>query len=247
MKTINPYNFSEILNGIRNGKVSKLYIISSQTFSDDINCETEFKWDNEPYFAGSTVEEATEALEDVTAITSADEFEYIELSVRTILVNADTFADVYDDDNAEDIILGFAGENASNAEWEDYDLMRSVWFEYENIDGAILVYWSWNTYIGYSRKFIRFELCNNPYVTTLYCKPSKRVFQENCDVLVNPSDVKACKNASELLNLMNEKIAAMKLWRNDYNASDFLQYAYKNSERYGYELPENDLYNEEDD
>ena len=246
MKTINPYNFSEILNGIRNGQVSKLYIISSQTFSDDINCETEFKWDNEPYFAGSTIEEATEDLEDVTAITSADEFEYIELSVRTILVNVNTFADVDDDDNTEDIILCFAGENASNAECEDYDLMRRVWFEYDNIDGAILVYWSWNTYIGYSRKFIRFELCNNPYVTTLYCKPSKRVFQENCDVLVNPSEVKACKNASELLNLMNERMAAMKLWRNDYNASEFLQYAYKNSKRYGYELPENDLYNEED-
>lgn len=46
---------------------------------------------------------------------------------------------------------------------------------------------------------------------------------------------------------MNEKMAAMKLWRNDYSASEFLQYSYENSERYGYELPENDLYNEEDD
>ena len=38
----------------------------------------------------------------------------------------------------------------------------------------------------------------------------------------------------------------MKLWRNDFNVDEFLQESYENSRDYGYELPENDIYNEED-
>ena len=246
MKTINSYNFSEILNGVNNGQVSNIYIICSQTFADDANGESELKWNNEPYFAGSTIEDATEALEDAASITSADKFQYVELSVRAISVNADTFADMDEDDEAEDIILDFAEENADDAEYLDDDLTKIVKAEYENIDGAILVYWSWHNYIGYARTFQRFELCNDIHMTSLSCKPSERTFSENCDVLVSAAEVKACKNASELLDLMNERMAAMKLWRNDYNVDEFLQKAYENSRAYGYELPENDIYNEED-
>ena len=246
MKTINSFNFSEILNGVKNGQVSNLYIICSQTFEDDANGETQLKWNNEPYFAGATIEEATEALEDAASLTSADEFEYVELSVRAISVNADTFADMDEDDEAEDIILDFADENADDAEYLDDDLTKIVKAEYENIDGAILVYWSWHNYIGYARTFKRCEVCNDIHMTSLSCKPCERTFRENCDVLVSPSEVKACKNASELRDLMSDRMAEMKLWRNDYNVDEFLQKAYENSRSYGYELPENDIYNEED-
>lgn len=246
MKTINSYNFSEILNCVNNGQVSNLYIISSQTFADDANGETELKWDNEPYFAGATIEEATEALEDAASLTSADEFEYVELSVRAISVDADTFAEMDEDEDAEDIILDFADENADDAEYLNDDLTKIVKAEYEKLDGAILVYWSWHNYIGYARTFQRFDLCNDIHMTSLSCKPSERTFSENCDVLVSASEVKACKNASELRDLMSERMAAMKLWRNDYNVDDFLQNAYENSRDYGDELPENDIYNEED-
>ena len=246
MKTINSYNFSEILNGVKNGQVSNLYIISSRTFEDDANGETEFKWDNEPYFAGATIEEATEALDDAASLASPDYFEYVELDVRAISVNADSFADMDEDEDAEDIILDFATENADDAEYLDDDLSRRIEVEYENLEGAILVYWSWHNYIGYARTFKYFEVCNNPYMTSLSCKPCERTFRENCDVLVSPAEVKACKNASELRDLMNERMAEMKLWRNDYNVDEFLQESYENSRDYGYELPENDLYNEED-
>lgn len=246
MKTINSYNFSEILNGVKNGQVSNIYIICSQTFEDDANGDTEFKWDNEPYFAGATIEEATEALEDAASITSADQFEYVELSVRAISVNADTFAEMDEDEDAEDIILDFADENADDAEYLDDDITRRIEAEYENLDGAILVYWSWHQYIGYARTFKYFEVCNNPYMTSLSCKPSERTFRENCDVLVSPAEVKACKNASELRDLMNDRMAKMKSWRNDYNVDEFLQNAYENISDFGYELPENDLFNDED-
>ena len=246
MKTINSYNFSEILNGVKNGKVSNLYIIYSQTFEDDANGETQLKWNNEPYFAGATIEEATEALDDAASITSADQFEYVELSVRAIFVNDDTFAEMDEDEDAEDIILDFADENADDAEYMDDDLTRRIEAEYENLDGAILVYWSWHQYIGYARTFRYFEVCNNPYMTSLSCKPSERTFRENCDVLVSPAEVKECKNASELRDLMSERMSEMKLWRNDYSVDEFLKNAYENSRDFGYELPENDLFNEED-
>ena len=246
MKTINSYNFSEILNGVKNGQVSNIYIISSQTFEDDANGETELKWDNEPYFAGATIEEATEALENAASLTSADEFEYVELSVRAISVDADTFAEMDEDEDAEDIILDFADENADDAEYLDDDMTKIVKAEYEKLDGAILVYWSWQNYIGYARTFQRFDLCNDIHMTSLSCKPSERTFSENCDVLVSAAEVKDCKNASELRDLMSDRMAEMKLWRNDYNVDEFLKKAYENSRAYGYELPENDIYNEED-
>lgn len=246
MKTINSYNFSEILNGVKNGQVSNIYIISSQTFEDDANGDTQLKCNNEPYFAGATIEEATEALENAASLTSADQFEYIELSVRAISVNADTFAEMDQNEDAEDIILDFADENADDAEYLDDDLTKIVKAEYDNLDGAILVYWSWHNYIGYARTFKRFEVCNDPHMTSLSCKPSDSIFRENCNVLVSPAEVKACKNASELRDLMNDRMAKMKSWRNDYNVDEFLQKAYENSRDYGYELPENDIYNEED-
>lgn len=246
MKTINSFNFSEILNGVQNGQVSNLYIISSQTFADDANGETEFKWDNEPYFAGTTIEEATEALQDAANITSADKFEYVEMSVRAISVNADTFANVDEDEDAEDIILSFAEENADEAEYMDDSLTQQVKAEYEKMDGGILVYWSWNRYVGYARTFNRFEVCNDMYMTTLACKPCESTFGENCDLLVTPAEVKACQNASELRDLINDRMAEMKLWNNDYNTDEFLSEAYEDSDCYGYELPENDIYTEED-
>lgn len=246
MKTINSYNFSEILNGVKNGQVSNIYIICSQTFEDDANGETQLKWDNEPYFAGATIEEATEAIEDVASITSPDYFEYVELDVRAISVNVDTFSDMDDDDDAEDIILDFAHENADDAEYINDDLSRRIEIEYENLDGAILVYWSWHNYIGYARTFQRFDLCNDIHMTSLSCKPSDSAFRENCEVLISPAEVKACKNASELRELMNDRMAKMKSWSNDYNVDEFLKNAYENSRDFGYELPENDLFNDED-
>lgn len=246
MKTINTFNFSEILNGVKNGQVSNLYIVSSRTFEDDANGDTEYKWDNEPYFAGSTLEEATETLQDVASMTSADEFEYVELDVRAIAVNADTFADVDEDEDAEDILLAFAEENADDAEFLDDSLYTQIKAEYESMDGGILVYWAWDRYIGYARTFNRFEVCNDMHITTLSCKPCERAYAENCDLLVTPAEVNACQNASELRDLMNERMADMKLWRNDYSADEFLSEAYEDSDCYGYELPDNDLYTEED-
>lgn len=245
MKTINTFNFSEIMNGVKNGQVSNLYIITSRTFEDDANGETELKWDNEPYFAGSTIEDATEALQDAASITSADEFEYVELDVRAIAVNADTFATMDEDEDAEDILLAYAEENADDAEFLDDSLTKQIKAEYERMDGGILVYWAWERYIGYARTFNRFEVCNDRYMTTLSCKPCERAYGENCDLLVTPAEVKACQNASELRDLINQRMVEMKLWNNGYNEDTFLREAYEDSERYGYELPENDLYTEE--
>lgn len=246
MKTINSFNFSEILNGVKNGQVSNIYIISSRTFEDDFYGETEFKWDNEPFFAGATIEEATEALNDAASMMGTDIFEYVELDVRAIAVNAETFANVDEEDDAEEIIISFAEENADDAEFMDDSLTKQVKAEYEKMDGGILVYWTWDRYIGYARTFNRYEYCNDMHMTTLYCKPCERTYGENCDLLVTPAEVKECQNASELRDLMNERMAAMKMWRNDYSADEFLREAYEDSERYGYELPENDLYTEED-
>lgn len=246
MHSFNSFNFSEILNGVKNGQVSNLYIIYSRTFEDDFYGETDFKWDNEPFFAGSTIEEATEALQNAASMTSADAFELVELDVRAISVNADTFANVDDDDDAEDILLAFAEENADDADSLGGDLFMEIKAEYESMDGGILVYWAWDRYLGYARTFNRFEVCNDIHMTTLYCKPCERAFAENCDLIVSHAEVKACQNASELRDLINERMEEMKLWRNDYSADEFLSEAYEDSDCYGYELPENDLYHEED-
>lgn len=260
MKTTNSYNFAEIVKAVLAGKINTLYVIISQTYDDDKEHMGDLKWHNEPYFAGTTLQEAQDAMNAAAAEAAEDveEYQRITLLANKITVSPADFADLdedFDDDDAEMAIEEIVDAHKEGAddvpeaygEWDSMD----VFPEYESMKDAILVYYSWEPYVGYARKFHRLEYCIEDK-TTLSCAPADGAFSVECYMLVSPAEVQECKNASELRELMNERLRSMGKWKHDtgnnYTVIDaFLEDCYHNDSYHIYQLPENDCYNNDDD
>lgn len=251
MKTISSFNFSEIINDIKSGKIDSLCIVTSELYEDD-EYDPEIIEVNETYFAGTTADEARACINAVEDDTHPDEYEMIMLNALQLHVSAEDFAD-YDEecDDAEEFIGNFVDEHsveADNLGTSDWNV-RSVRYEYESMQDGIVIYWSWDREIGYARTFKSLEYCIEN-INTLRCKPVDQVFSTQCSLLVSPSEVKDCKKASELRDLIQQRFDDMKLWRNDCKVDEFMRDLYADAEIYGsiYNLPDNDIYqNEEED
>lgn len=259
MKTTTSYNFAEIVNAVLSGKVNTLYVIISRTYDDDKEYFCDLKWHNEPYFAGTTLQEAQDAMNAASAEAAEDveEYQRITLLANKITVSPADFADLdedFDDADAEMAIEEIVDAHKEGAddvpeaygEWDSMD----VFPEYESMEDAILVYYSWEPYVGYARKLIRLEYCLEDK-TTLSCAPTDKAFSVECERLVSPAEVQNCKNASELRELMNERLRSMGKWKHDtgnhYKVIDaFLEDCYNNDSYHIYQLPENDYYNGDD-
>lgn len=260
MKTTTSYNFAEIVNAVLSGKVNTLYVIISRTYDDDKEYFCDLKWHNEPYFAGTTLQEAQDAMNAAAAEAAEDveEYQRITLLANKITVSAADFADLdedFDDADAEMAIEGIVDAHKEGAddvpeaygEWDSMD----VFPEYESMEDAILVYYSWEPYVGYARKFHRLEYCIEDK-TTLSCAPKDKAFSVECEMLVSHAEVQKCNSASELRELMNERLRSMGKWKHDtgnhYTVIDaFLDECYNNDSYHIYQLPENDCYNENED
>ena len=159
MKTISSFNFSEIINDIKSGKIDSLFIVTSDLYEDD-GYDPEIIEVNETYFAGTTADEARACINAVEADTHPDEYEMIMLNALQLHVSAEDFAD-YDEecDDAEDFLGNFVDEhsveadNLGNSDWD----VRSVRYEYESMQDGIVIYWSWDREIGYARTFKSLE------------------------------------------------------------------------------------------
>lgn len=259
MRITTYYNFGEIVKKVLAGKVNTLYIIASGTYDDDEERMGDLKWFNEPYFAGTTLQEAQDTVNAAKA-EAAEDVEYyqrITLLANKITVSPADFSDfsgkagdawmaieeIVDahKDGAEDV------PEAYNGEW---DLITDIYPEYESMQDGILVYYRWEPYVGYARKFCGLEYCIEDK-TTLYCKPKDKAFSMECEMLVSPAEVRECSSASELREMMNERLRSMGLWKwhpvSYYKViDDFLDDCY-NNDSYLYQLPENDYYNDNND
>lgn len=258
MKATTSYDFAQIINEILAGKVDTLYIIASGTYDDDEEHNGDLKWYNEPYFAGTTLQEAQDALAVAKdeASEEVEEYQRITLLANKITVSAADFADLgedFDEDDAEMAIEeiidahkdgGGDVPEAYNGEWDFTD----IYPEYESMQDGILVYYRWEPYVGYARKFCGLEYCIEDK-TTLHCKPTERAFAMECEMLVSPAEVRECSSASELRKIMNERLRNMGLWKwhpvSHYDEIDaFLDDCYNDDEYHIYQMPENDYYKE---
>lgn len=247
MKTISSFNFTEIINDIKSGKVDSLCLVTSDRYEDGED-DIKFIEANEPYFAGTTEDEARECINAVEADTHPAEYEMINLKALQLHVTAEDFAgfDEYYDD-AEEFIWNFIDEHSGEADnlgtydWSE----RSVCHEYESMKGGIVLYWSWDRYVGYARTFERLEYCMDD-VTTIICKPVDQVFKTQRTLLVDPEEIQECKNASELRDIIQQRFDNMGLWDKDCNAEEFLLEEYATAKRLRLDyLPENDMCDEE--
>lgn len=247
MKTISSFNFTEIINDIKSGKVDSLCLVTAERYEDGEDI-IRYIEDYEPYFAGTTEDEARECINAVAADVRPAEYEMIKLRAVQLHVTADDFAD-YDEecDIEENFISDFIDEHSDefeeigDSDWNE----RCVCYEYKSMKGGILLFWSWRNYVGYARKFARLEYCMDD-ITTIICKPIDRTFYSQRTLLVAPEEVQECKSASELRDLIQQRFDDMGLWDKDCNAEEFLREEYATAKRLRLDyLPENDLCDEE--
>lgn len=215
MKTTRNFNFESIIAQIKSAQVEKLYAVSvkSHPVNDDVNCDEGF------YFAGTTTEEAKEVMNEV-GLTIKPEFG-TDYDIDLMECTADALPlDDYDPD-CDDAEMAI--EDATKGEWDfacvneaNEWASRTVEYPYEKLEGSIVVYWMWETYVGYAMKFRELELMTDSYETERVCVEKDETFAPQLSVLLSQSDIKACASREELTEKIAHELATFKggKWRN---------------------------------
>lgn len=99
------------------------------------------------------------------------------------------------------------------------EIWRGAENEGENLDGAILVCWSWRTHVGYSRKIEGLLWAGgNDTESSIGTGNVDRVFRNNYSVLLNASDI-AGLDAQQLRFALEERLGdSMWKWNSSYAA-----------------------------
>lgn len=85
----------------------------------------------------------------------------------------------------------------------DEDFIECANYDFnKTLDGCILVFWSWERYIGYARKCIEVRRAYSNEDETLLTKQDK-VFAAQCDILMTKEEV---ENADDLQEAIREKL-----------------------------------------
>lgn len=247
MKAAASFDYSEILKGIKSGNIDTLCIVTSELYEDDKECP-EHTGRVELYFAGTTGDECRNAINKLADECQPEIYTMVELFASQIHVMPEDFEDS-DEDFAEDEIMNYIAEHyeySDNIGTDDWN-HRTVRYKYESMKDGIIIYWSWETYIGYARKFKKIEYLTD-YFNTFMCKPVDKVFHTQCSLLVSPAEMKELKSASELRDLIISNLNSMGKWRNNCDVDDFLKGIYEdNLFCHSYQLPYNDYYELEND
>ena len=136
------------------------------------------------------IDTAKQAMKDLAEATEP------EFGVRTeiILDKASISPDDLDDVDWDEV------EELGDMAYDDSDLMElfisnrdfedsiDVTYKYKSVDGALLVFWSWNRYIGYARDLqeIREGLYSED---ESMCIKVDKVFHTQCDVLIEKQEL----------------------------------------------------------
>lgn len=209
METTRNFNFETIIAQIKSAQVEKLYAVrvNSHPVDDDVNfCDEGF------YFAGTTTEEAKEVMDEVEK-TIKPEFG-TDYDIDLMECTADALPlDDYDPDcdDAELVI-----EDATKGEWDfacvneaNVWASRGVEYPYEKLEGSIVVYWRWETNVGYAMKFQELELMTDRYKTERICV-EKDSLTRQISVLLRPADIKACASRGRLTEKIAHELATFK-------------------------------------
>lgn len=190
------------------GQASKVWFISIYTYQDGEHGSAD------PIDVGNVgtlyfdYEEAKEALVKVSDAKEADFGELIEVNLMEANVTLNDIEDVDWEDIEE------YGEDA----FDDDDLMKiaasvndidirdvvGATYKYESVDGAILIIWYWDRYVGYARgvRDIREGMYGE---TTEMCIHEDHTFCNQCSVLVKASELEGL-SPQERYELIEERL-----------------------------------------
>lgn len=130
-------------------------------------------------------EDAVKAMEDVAKSTEPEFGVRTEICLDKAEISPDDLDEV-DFDEVEEFddsdLLEIFNEN------RDYEDSRNVEYQYKSVDGALLVFWSWNRYIGYARDLR--EIREGMYgEDESICIKQDRTFVTQCDVLIEKQEL----------------------------------------------------------
>ena len=222
------YDFDTIYDGIKQGKIDTLMVVTTQVNEDDewtdlISCAHAF--------AGTTIEECKRTMNWLVKNTEAAEYTQVSYFAQQLHVEPNSLREAEECDDKGEIIMDYIYshldelDNVGTSDWNN----QVVEYKYESMEDGILLYWSWQKYIGYARKAINLEYCIMPETTRL-CKPVDKVFATQCTFLLSSDDIMSCSDKEELIMLLQQKIDDMGKWQNNINVEDFIEDLYKKTE-----------------
>ena len=135
-------------------------------------------------------EDAVKAMEDVAKSTEPEFGVRTEICLDKAEISPDDLDDV-DFDELEEfggMVFGDSDLLEIFNEHRDYEDSRDVEYQYRSVDGALLVFWSWNRYIGYARDLQ--EIREGMYgEDESICIKQDKTFVTQCDVLIEKQEL----------------------------------------------------------
>lgn len=124
----------------------------------------------------------------------------------------------FEDVDIEDEDFDIEDEDYRDYTWDYADAVidNSIYVEYDykSLDGALLIVWSWEKYIGYARNFIELRLGTDREDETLLLKQDK-VFAQQVDILLTADEMEKMSSDDIENYLWNELLDNGWKWTNE--------------------------------
>ena len=197
----------DFIKQIKNSnEAAKCYFIEKQTFEDVEGSDArESELFPEMYFSE---DDARTAIDALLPTLKAEFGEYLSVNLMCGTVEPEDLEDVdwesvdelgdmwFDDADLFEIIK-------DNGSMDDIEYFY-VHYDYKNLDGSILVFWSWQKHVGYCRKCeeIRYAYYNED---ERICIKEDKVFRTQCDVLCTAEELEGLSK-DDIMNLVNQRL-----------------------------------------
>lgn len=189
----NVWNADDYLNGRNCDPLcTDLYLFSSQTETRDFASALSVSNDiyNEGFIVEGTLDESK-----ILELTGCDRMEDFCEMLNTPYSKKATNKNYGENEKTKvaEYIFSECGDTMKSIECANYDFKKSL-------EGAILVFWSWEKHIGYARKFIEIRRGDGHDTEELLTKQD-RVFVAQCDAVMSKEEVEKCDDLeSELID-----------------------------------------------
>lgn len=163
------------------------------------------------------IDTAKQAMKDAADSTQPEFGVRIEFCLDKAEISPDDLDEV-DFDEVEEFddsdLLEIFNEN------RDYEESRDVEYQYKSVDGALLVFWSWNRYIGYARDLR--EIREGMYdEDESICIKQDRTFVTQCDVLIEKQEMEGLSR-EDRRSLIEQRLGESK-WKWTMKAEAYIR------------------------
>ena len=183
-------NTIEFIKKVKNeGKALTVYYLSKICWEADNDTASAISQEDLEGFYFDR-DEAVKAMEDVAKSTELEFGVRTEICLDKAEISPDDL-DGVDFDEVEEfggMVFGDSDLLEIFNDHRDYEDSRDVEYQYKSVEGALLVFWSWNRYIGYARDLQ--EIREGMYgEDESICIKQDKTFVTQCDVLIEKQEL----------------------------------------------------------